>query len=386
MADLPLASASAVDYGSEEQAMARYRAEGTRRALALGNRGPIRLDTGGRLHPSILEAYSRCGFYVFERVIAREELDDIERDLVDMLDRLPVARGAALDRRGRPALGADCKSQPIVWVKPLGDPLGGTEHARGRHQVKMFEPRPPQDAPEWVVQQIIGPSQFSDACLRVTGHPQLLAVAEAIYGADMTPFHEALWVKQARLGGSVAWHQDGFTHWDSPDCDENTHGLSFMVQLYGCNAANGLWVVPGSHRAKADIRALAAEAGSDRLLGAVPLVCGPGDVAMHNRQVLHCSFANTSDDVRVTMNFGFHRREAILGVVTGDAKNPVVFDDARIRARSRLVQFAIDARRQRFPNETPYRYRPLAAEENRWRWTPAARSEIKDYNLLDLFI
>src|SRR5262249_6666454 len=152
-------------------------------------------------------------------------------------------------------------------------------------------------------------------------------------------------------------------------------------QLYGCDASNGLWVVPGSHRAKVDIRALAAEAGSDRLLGAVPLVCGPGDVAMHNRQVLHCSFANTSDAVRVPMNFGFHRRKSILGAVTGDAKNPVVFDDARIRARSRLIAYAIDARRQRFPSETPHRYAPLAAEQGRWRWTPDARAEIKDYNL-----
>ena len=386
MAKLPLMSAPAASYGTEEAAMVRYREEGTRRALALGNRGPIRFDASGRLDRAIGEAYSRCGFYVFEHVIAQDELDDIERELVDLLERLPVSRGAALDRHGRPALGAGSSGQPIVWVKPLGDPLGGTDHARGRHQVKMFEPPAAADAPQWVVQQIIGPSQFSDACLRVSGHPQLLAVGQAIYGDDMAPFHEALWVKQARLGGSVAWHQDGFTHWDSPDCDENTHGLSFMVQLYGCNAANGVWVVPGSHRAKADIRILAAQAGSDRLLDAVPLVCGPGDVVLHNRQILHCSFANTSDDVRVTVNFGFHRRRSLLGVVSGDAKNPVVFDEARIRSRSRLIAYAIDARRQRFPHETPFRYAPLAAEEGRWRWTPAARAEIEDYQLQDLFI
>jgi hypothetical protein len=386
MARLPLIDAPRVDYGSEEHAMVRYREEGERRALALGNRGPLRFDASGRVESAILEAYSRCGFYVFERAIARAELDDIERDLVDMLERVPVTRGAAVDRHGRPALGADCRGQHVVWVQPLADPLGGTTRAYGRHQVKMFEPTASADAPEYVVQQILGPSQFSDACLRVAGHPELLRVAEALNGSDMTPFHEALWVKQARLGGSVAWHQDGYTHWGKSDCDEGTHGFSFMVQLYGCNAANGLWVVPGSHRVKADIRAMVAAAGSDRLPEAVPLMCGPGDVAMCNRQALHCSFANTSDDVRVTVNFGFHRRKSILGVVTGDANNPVVFDEARIRERSRLIQYAIDARRQRFPDETPYCYAPLAAEEDRWRWTPQARAEIKDYNLLDLFI
>jgi hypothetical protein len=385
-AKLPLIDAPRSDYGSEEAAMAAYREAGTRRAFALGNRGPIRFDASGKPDRSILEAYSRCGFYVFERAIAQDELDDIERDLIDMLERVPVTPGGAIDRRGRPALGADCRSHPVVWVKPLADPLGGTDRARGRHQVKMFEPTAPADAPEWVVQQILGPSQFSDACLRVTGHPDLLRIAEALNGADMTPFHEALWVKQAHLGGSVAWHQDGFTHWGTALADDGAHGFSFMVQLYGCNAANGLWVVPGSHHEKADIRAMVVAGGSDRLPDAVPLVCAPGDVAMCNRQALHCSFANTSGDVRVTVNFGFHRRKSILGVIGGDARNPQHFDDARIRERSKLISYAIDARRQRFPHETPFRYAPHAGEEERYRWTPDAKASIKDYNLLDLFI
>jgi hypothetical protein len=386
MANLPLIQAPAVDYGQEELAMVRFREEGERRALALGNRGPIRFDSSGRLDPTILEAYSRCGFYVFERVVAQPELDDIERDLADMLDRVPVTRGATVDRHGRAALSADCRAPNVVWVKPLADPLGGTDRAHGRHEAKMFEPTAPIGAPDYVVQQILGPLQFSDACLRVSGHPELLAIAEAINGADMTPFHEALWVKQARLGGSVAWHQDGFTHWGRSDLDEGTHGFSFMVQLYGCNAANGLWVVPGSHRGKADIKAMVAAAGSDRLPDAVPLICAAGDVAMCNRQALHCSFANTSDDVRVTFNFGFHRRKSILGVTSGEPDKPVVFDAARIRERSRLISYAIDARRRRFPNETPYRYAPLERDEARYRWTPEARAEIKGYNLQDLFI
>ena len=109
MANLPLIEVSAVDYGSEQVAMVRYREDGTRRAMALGNRGPIRFDAQGRLDAQIRDAYSRCGFYVFEGVLQADELADIERDVADMLDRAPVTRGAALDRRGRPALGADCR-------------------------------------------------------------------------------------------------------------------------------------------------------------------------------------------------------------------------------------------------------------------------------------
>ena len=116
------------------------------------------------------------------------------------------------------------------------------------------------------------------------------------------------------------------------------------------------------------------------------MICGAGDVAICNRQAIHCSFANTSDAVRVTINFGFHRRESVLDVTSGGAANPVVFDAARIRERSRLIMYAIDARQRRFPHETPYRYAPLAADAERYRWTPGARDQIKDYNLLDLFI
>ena len=33
-----------------------------------------------------LDAYWRAGFYIFEGVLGQEELDDIERDVADMLD------------------------------------------------------------------------------------------------------------------------------------------------------------------------------------------------------------------------------------------------------------------------------------------------------------
>jgi ectoine hydroxylase-related dioxygenase (phytanoyl-CoA dioxygenase family) len=124
-----------------------------------------------------------------------------------------------------------------------------------------------------------------------------LQVAAAIHGPDFTPFNEALFIKQPGLGSSVAWHQDGVTHWDSPNFDQGTHGFNFMAQLYGSTAANGLWLVPGTHKhGKLDIKAMADEAGTDRLPDAVPMLCDAGDVGICNRQTLHGSFANTSPD------------------------------------------------------------------------------------------
>ena len=377
-----------VDYGRQESAMQAYLSDGERRASELGNRGPIRFDNTGRLAPDIVEAYWRCGFYVFEGVLQKQELADIEADVKEILQRLPREKGATLDRHGRPALAADCKAPTLFWSKPLGDPFGGTALANGRHPVKMFEPTAAADAPKEVVYLILGSLQFSEACLRVYGHPGLLGVAATINGEDFVPFNEALFIKAPGLGASVAWHQDGTTHWDAPDWDEGTHGFNFMGQLYGSTAANGVWVVPGSHKlGKIDITRWVAEAGSERLPEAVPIIAKPGAVAITNRQALHGSFANTSKDWRVTVNMGFHRRRSVLGVEGGGVHNArSVYDEERIAERAKMIGYGIDARRQRFPHETPFIYRPHADAGVSYVWTEASKAAIKDYNLLDLSI
>ncbi|MGE0698762.1 MAG: phytanoyl-CoA dioxygenase family protein [Hyphomicrobiaceae bacterium] len=368
--------------------MQAYLAVGERKAFALGNRGPIRFDASGRLAQDILDAYWRVGFYVFEGVLQTDELADIERDVKDILERLPVTRDAAVDKHGRPALAHGLQAPSLFWSKPLGDPFGGTELANGRHPVKMREPKAAADAPSEVVYLILGTLQHSEACLRVYGHPDLLRIVASINGDDFTPFNEALFIKEPGLGASVAWHQDGVTHWNAPDWDEGTHGFNMMAQLYGCTPANGVWVVPGSHKlGKIDIRKWVAEAGTERLPEAVPIVCKPGDVAVTNRQSLHGSFANTSKDWRVTVNQGFHRRKSVLGVEAGGLHAArAVYTAERILERSKLIGYGIDARRQRFPGETPYVYKPLADAGINCTWDATAKASLKDYNLLDLSI
>ncbi len=381
-------AAPATTYGSEEAAMQAYLAEGERKAFQLGNRGPIKFGPDGKLTKDILDAYWRTGFYVFEGVLKTDELADIERDFKEIQERLPVAKESPVDKHGRPALAIDCKAPTLFWSKPLADPFGGTDLAGGRHPVKMFEPKAAADAPKEVVYLILGSLQFSEACLRVYGHPDLLRVVASINGDDFAPFNEALFIKAPGLGASVAWHQDGVTHWNAPDWDEGTHGFNMMAQLYGCTAANGVWVVPGSHKlGKIDIKKWVAEAGSDRLPEAVPIICKPGDVAVTNRQTLHGSFANTSKDWRVTVNQGFHRRKSVLNVEAGGLHAArAVYDDARITERSKMIGYGIDARRQRFPNETPYVYKPLAERGVVCTWDDTAKAGVKDYNLLDISI
>jgi len=386
--NLPTPDVGEINFGAEELTMARYREEGTRRALELDNRGPARFGPDGRLLPEIVESYIHHGFYIFEGVVSEEERADIERDVAHILDRAPMAPDSKLDCHGNPALGADCEGATFRLVRPLSDPFGGTNKNHGRHQIKMAEPKAPAGAPEWVVQVLLGPLQYSEACLRYYAHPTLLAIAVSINGEDFAPFNESIWVKHPRLGGSVSWHQDGWTHWESPDLDWGTHGSNTMMQLYGCDAGNGLWVVPGSHRiGKIDITSMCDESGSDRLPDAVPLVCAPGDVVVASRQAVHGSFANTSDNMRVTINAGFHRRASVLGVTGGGVHNPVsLYDEEYIHHRSRLIAYGIDARRQRFSEETPFEYKPLADEMDRYRWTSEVTADLHDYNLQDIGI
>lgn len=376
------------DYGERQAEMEAYFRAGEARAAALGNRGPARYGDDGYLLPEILDAYERTGFYVFTGVFSRTEIDDIERDLNRTLARLPVTEGATRDAAGRPALASDCEAPTLFWSRPLADPFGGTDLANGRHPAKMFEPAADGDAPATTVYLILGIMQFSDACLRAYGHPDLLRIAASVNGDDFTPFNEALFIKEPGLGASVAWHQDGVTHWDSPELDGGTHGFNFQVQLYGSTAANGLWVVPGSHLGgRHDIKAMVDAAGSDRLADAVPVLTAPGDVSICNRQTVHGSFANASPDARVSINIGFHRRRSVHGITAGGVHNAVaVYDDERIARRSRVLGYAINARRERYPNEVPYDYAPFGGDLSSFAWNDAARADLHDYNLLDLSI
>ena len=268
------APATVSNSAAEEAAMETFMREGEERAYALGNRGPIRLDDDGRLHPDIVESYWRHGFYVFEGVLKQDELSEIETDIKDIMDRLPSEQGSLVDHKGRPALTHDLEAPMLFWSKPLGDPWGGTEIANGRHPVKMPEPTAAANAPKEIVYLILGFLQFSDASLRAYGNPKLLSIVEAINGADFVPYTDALFIKEPGRGASVSWHQDGTTLWDSPDWDEGSHGFNMMVQLYGSTPANGVWTVPGTHKlGKVDIKghgrgsriAAAARCGTNRV-------------------------------------------------------------------------------------------------------------------------
>ena len=366
--------------------IAAYIRDGERMAYQLGNRGPLKFNADGTGDRAILDAYWHFGFYVFEGAVKSDELVELQTELEGAFDRAPHTKDAILDSRGRPAMGTESERSSFRYSKPLSDPDGGM----GRHPAKMLVPEPPPDAPEYVISGISGPMQLLNSCFRLYGHPHLLSITEQINGSDFTPFSESMIVKPAGLGPSVAWHQDGTTHWDRDDLDEGTHGFNFMFQYFGSTAANGVWVLPGSHkREKIDIEKMMADnSGSDRLPGAVPMVCDPGDIVVSNRQLLHASFPNDSPYKRVTFNFGFHRRSSVLNVRRKRQDKPdLVYDEELVIQRSRMIALAIDARSQRFPDEPRYVYKPLAGQEDSNRWNETTRECIlNNRSLINLSI
>ena len=374
---------SAAPTDSHEDIQA-YCEQGTKRALALNNRGRLRFDENGNLHPDILAQYREIGFYVFEQAIESTELDELRAELDDVLARAPVASDASLDKSGNPAIGREFKYPSFRYAKPLSDPYGGrTDVANGRYEAKMSEPTPAQDAPSETIFFISGMCQLLDSCLRHYGNPKFLRVAETLNGPDFTPFTDGIWIKEPGLGTSVAWHQDGTTLWQRPDWHEDIHGFNFMTQLYDTTAENALWVVPGTHKlGKIDIRKRVADAGTDRLADAVPMLCKAGDTAICNRQVLHGSFANTSAQRRVTVVHGFHMRDSVMNAETSfGGKVKVRYDQERVYNSSRLIPLAIDARHQHNPSEAPYCYQPLDDQVDKNRFNDTTRETLlKDYN------
>ena len=327
--------------------MATYVSERGRAAANFGSRGPIRYGAAGELHPDILTDFENNGFYIFEGVVDIDEIEELRDAVEETIERAPSPPGSDTDAQGQ---ASDSTIRLVPNIKPLSDPWGGTKLLSGRHPVKMTEPSPDDDAPDHVVHLLLQMCTSMPAALRLYGHPDLLGIAEAINGPNFVPYNDSIFVKKPGMGGSVAWHQDGATHWDNPDWYPGIHGFNFQVQLYPTTPANALWIVPGSHRkGRIDIKSRVADNEDGELLpDAIPLVANAGDVTIVNRHMLHGSFANTSPDPRVSITFGFYPHSSVLGVsglnitLDKDKSGEKIYDEEHIRHRSAVVQVAID--------------------------------------------
>ncbi len=353
-----------------EQQWIDYLDRGRARAEELGNRGPIRFDDQGRLAGDILDAYRRAGFYVFTGVLSTEEVAELTAEFDELIDNAPVEPDGEVDGQGRPV-------RHPGYYSMSSDKLFGQDGVD-------------RDG-EAVVGLVSHPLMLMDAALRVYGHPEILKMVEGVNGADFVPFHESIFHKMAGLGPPTPWHQDGRTHWaedgtslEGDDGAGPSHGFNLSVSWSHCTPENCLWVVPGSHRRWE----LAGDGGfppaTTALPDAVPMLLEPGDCGMVNRSSLHGSFRNDSSERRVTMVLGFHKRSSAIGATTtnvhsfripgGGNSMRITYDEDYVKRRTRMIPLAIDARRQRWPDEQPYHYRGswIGSAE----WNERTRQEI----------
>ena len=242
-----------------------------------------------------------------------------------------------------------------------------------------------------IVGLVSHPLMMMDSALRVYAHPKILSAVEAVNGPDFVPFHESVFHKGAGEGPPTPWHQDGRTHWTADgDADEQldgtgeTHGFNLNVSWTHGTPENCLWVVPGSQR-----RWRLAQGGrfpepTAILDDAVPMVLGPGDCGMVNRSSLHGSYRNHSAQRRVTMVLGYHKRSSAIGATTtnvhayrvpgGKNIKDITYTSDYVERRTRMIQLAIDARRQHFTDEVPYQYQGSFVGSA--QWNDVTRAEI----------
>ena len=229
-----------------------------------------------------------------------------------------------------------------------------------------------------------------DSALRVYAHPQILQMVESVNGPDFVPFHESVFHKGAGEGPPTPWHQDGRTHWtedgaslEQPDGSGKTHGFNLSVSWSHGTPENCLWVVPGSQRQWRLANDGKFPPITEWLEDAVPMLLAPGDCGMVNRSSLHGSYPNRSSERRVTMVLGYHRRGSAIGAETtnvhafklpGGKVKSIKYSEDYVLRRTRMIPLAIDARRQRYPDEVPYEYKGSYIGDG--VWNEQARAEI----------
>ena len=285
-----------------------------------------------------------------------------------MLDNAPLVNDGEVDRFGRPS-----RFSPYFSVEPPW-PSEGEDVS---------------DVPG-IARMLSHPLMIMDSALRTYAHPDILRMAASVNGPDFVPFTESVFHKAAYRGAPTNWHQDGRTHWaedgtplEQPDGSGKTHGFNLSVAWSYCTPENGLWVIPGSHRSRHLTNCGEYPPITEWLPDAVPMPLSPGDVGLVNRSSMHGSYPNRSAVRRVNMVMGFHKRASAIGAETTNVHafvrpkvetKHVKYTEEDVLHRTRMIPLAIDARRQRYPDEIPYGYQ--GSYIGGGEWNAEARAEI----------
>lgn len=153
-----------------------------------------------------------------------------------------------------------------------------------------------------------------------------ITVAEQLLGGPVRFWHDQLFVKPARDGAIVAWHQD-YSYWTRT---KPIAHLTCWIGLDDSTLENGcLHYVPGSHRwdllrpgdLAADMDSMIDQLTDDQrsAFSPIPIELRAGEASFHHPMMVHGSFDNRSDRPR---------RAAVINVfrdgVVSDTDQPLL--------------------------------------------------------------
>ncbi len=192
----------------------------------------------------------------------------------------------------------------------------------------------------------------------LAAHPFILRTTEKLMGPDLFPTWDAMVVKMPGRGVAAPWHRDAAT-------DKVGDKPIFNVDFYLDEATeqNCVWVLPGTHKwPREQAEAWIKENRRDDLTvddykatGALPVLMHPGDVLLHDIQVLHGSPTSHAKTLRRVVYYEFRTAhvEAERGPHTPDyipLKQTTLLGCLKTRQTGGYA----------LPGETPFVYNPPA--------------------------
>lgn len=158
----------------------------------------------------------------------------------------------------------------------------------------------------------LGAWRVSEAFHDLIFSPRIVKCAETLLGGPIRFWHDQVFVKPARDGAVVTWHQD-YSYWTRT---VPVNHLTCWIGLDDSTIDNGcVQYVPGSHRwqllpredLSGDMTSIHRHLNAAQMeaFQPVPSILKAGGASFHHPMTLHGSFENTSDKPRrgVVINF-----------------------------------------------------------------------------------
>ncbi|MFD0712400.1 phytanoyl-CoA dioxygenase family protein [Paenibacillus sp. GCM10027626] len=278
------------------------------------NHDPFFADA--RLNPCITEEEAKYflenGFLIIRNVLGVDELGEVQREMARLYD---------------------------YGMKTVVD------HPDFRYAKGMKSGQSTLHRIEYVIDK-------SDTMKALLGHPYILASVEKLQGRNFIPTWDSMVLKAPGEGIVVPWHRDAAF---PEGCSDPRPIFNVDFYLDEADLKTCLWVIPGSHlwsQAEADERCRRDGFQTD---DAIPVPMKPGDVILHNIEVLHGSPAGDGNPLRRTVYYEFRPGEIEA------AQGPHTLE--YLSLKQNMLIDCIERRQQQpyAAGETAFVYRPAGA-------------------------